>query len=267
MNTGWCHTVLVSRDRGFTLVETLVAVLLTSLLMVGVLNFSFGLARTYHAADGLHRLQRELVFSAERIYQVLKIAGEVEGTSGVYRATGVKYHTGGASLPGNETVIELTGTNLMIGGRRYASHVASLDISRPPSGETDLRRVVITSVSSFGLVPSSRLPLSIAIDVKLRNYHLDPNLVGPPSVQVSSDSVTVSWSTADTALGKLWYGVAPNQLVEWPDTSYGTTHSITIRDLPLGTTFYYRVWGRTDENPPYEYMSNRIYMFATDEIF
>ena len=64
------------RLRGFSLVELMVALLISSLLMIGVFTVLFGAQASYRVQDELTRTQENARFAAEFIGRDLRVAGD-----------------------------------------------------------------------------------------------------------------------------------------------------------------------------------------------
>jgi len=157
---------MANRRLGFTLMETLVALALSAVLLVSLAGASLAFMRTSSEADVSQRVQRELVYAAEAVEQVLKVAIDVtQPVSGVseYVVRVVDKDTFAESA--QPVTIALSGSILKVGSRTVSRNIQSFVIA--PTGIAGVRRVSLDSTRhiTFG----KPVELSYAVNVVMRN--------------------------------------------------------------------------------------------------
>ena len=116
-------------------------------------------------------------------------------------------------------------------------------------------------ISQVGVVgPQTRAQMNAVMNTE-SGLDLSAPMMSAPSVQVSGNNVTISWSTNEFARGKVIYGTSPVALSNTFDTTgvsfvepsvisgavapydgvSRTSQSITINGLASNTTYYYLV--------------------------
>lgn len=265
-----------SRQRGFTLIELLVGVALTGLIMSVVTSLSFQFIRTFYQAEGLHRLQREVVFGVEAIYTQLKVANDVRDVSlggsddRVYKVYGLDYDPfAGQDLQLGPVEIRLDAAthSLYVGERCYGTHIAKLDIALAAGGELDEYEIAVETVDRYGLVPASRLPIKLTARARIRNYRVVyPGLRGLPEAVADTYDVHLTWQTNMETAGEVryrkWDPVDPQPWTPVVYDSYLSLHSMDIGGLEKETTYDYRIYGYNMDGLEFE---TPIFSFTTQD--
>lgn len=154
------------RQRGFTLLELLLAMALTSILLASVAGASLAFMRTASESEVAGRLQRELVFSVEAIEQVLKVAYSVEQpTEGTPLYSVIVPDTATFGPQAEPVTIQLDGTTLTVGSRTVSRRIQSLEIT--PKEHAGIQTIRLASVA--GRTFGQPVELELSVDVVLRN--------------------------------------------------------------------------------------------------
>lgn len=90
-------------QRGFSLVELMVAVLISSIVVIGIIQIFVSNRETSRVQTNLSRLQENSRFALEHISRVLRLAG--------YQGENVNEWVLGPLSPGNGGVVPIVGTN------------------------------------------------------------------------------------------------------------------------------------------------------------
>ncbi|MFQ6009873.1 MAG: fibronectin type III domain-containing protein [Candidatus Aenigmatarchaeota archaeon] len=69
-----------------------------------------------------------------------------------------------------------------------------------------------------------------------------PDITNVSAVNVTKNSAVISWETDEDTIGTVYYGTDAGKLnLNVSESSYGTTHSLTLTGLSAGTTYYYKI--------------------------
>ena len=90
------------------------------------------------------------------------------------------------------------------------------------------------------------IPVAIVLVTKPMGFRLgakSPNAAeNVTATNLSAYSATISWSTANPALGGVDYGLSATSMTFYkPETESITTHTVTLDNLVAGTKYYYVV--------------------------
>lgn len=119
-------------------------------------------------------------------------------------------------------------------------------LTKLATGTTYAYQVGSTDASGNGATKSAVVFASTAASEDLTA----PVISTTPSViYVNDRQATISWQTNEAADAEVSFGTAADQLLEVQnEEDFNTTHSITLTNLTAGTTYYYQVSSRDQNN-------------------
>ena len=87
-------------------------------------------------------------------------------------------------------------------------------------------------------------------------------IMRPPTLNVTSNSATVSWTTATPNDSYLWYGTNPGNLTERAGQGgQSTQHQVQITNLEPNTKYYFQM--QSQQAPGSTFQQSGIYQFTT----
>ena len=243
---------MIAKRRGFTVLDTLVALALTSVLLLVISGAGLAFMSAARDIEVSSSFQRDLVFAAEAIGNELRMATRFVPVSGVpmaYDVFGIDSTTmQEESIP---TRVALSGNELRLGSRVLSKSMAELRIV---PGETSA--VCVLTLKTIGSTTAFRAiaPLAVDLDIHMRNhsiYYATTMLYSVVTDVVTTQSgkkCSISWKTVDAygapspTYGQLYYRVM------------GTTDWKPLRQVPLGSMYNSGSMDMPEQNKTYQYL-------------
>lgn len=166
---------MTRRQSGFTLVETLTAIAISAILLAAVASVGFTMIWTFYKGEVLYRVQREIVYASETIYNEVKLGEHVTVdpvNPNKYTIEGIPTLEGTTIVPKSvDIVLDETSNTLKVGNRTFR-YIASVTLQELLDGEEGVGwcTVALESISSLSLVGAEALPLRMEFTAMLRNY-------------------------------------------------------------------------------------------------
>lgn len=248
---------MASRKLGFTLLESLVALILTSVVLVAAGGLSITLARTARDTEVNLKVQRDLVFVIDAIQPHLRVATSWEELATAQPPVNVGEFVKGYSIKGLQyqpasgytfdklTDIQLTSDNrLYVGSRLVSSLIDDIEL-RLSASSSHVAEVYVKSVDQVPFVSPQHLPISLTLDVAMRNSPIaGPHsetlalISGPAATKIVAQQSTITWTCNVVHRATIRYtGPSVNETVDVP--LYRESHSVTLSGLTKNNYTYY----------------------------